>query len=148
MMGKLLSTTDTSGANIGQINPFLYRGYYYDSETGLYYLNSRYYDPQAERFISADDTSTLQDTQQQSLLSTNLFAYCNNNPVVNSDPTGQSVVNTLIDIAGVILTFLSMPPQARLIWSILCAGVSIYQATSASIGFYHTYKSSIFYKPY
>ncbi len=89
MWGKLLNMTDSSGdAQIGPKNPFLYRGYYYDSETGLYYLNSRYYDPQTGRFISADDTSTLQASQGD-LLSTNLFAYCGNNPVVRVDVDGQ-----------------------------------------------------------
>jgi len=87
--GKLLNVADSSGdAHIGQKNPFLYRGYYYDSETGLYYLNSRYYDPQTGRFLNADDTSTLQASQGH-LLSTNLFAYCVNNPIIYSDPNGN-----------------------------------------------------------
>ncbi len=53
--GKLISISDTSGCNIGEINPLRYRGYYYDSETGLYYLNARYYDPETGRFLNADD---------------------------------------------------------------------------------------------
>ena len=60
-MGKLLSVTDGSGvdvssnaSHVGNINPLRYRGYYYDTETGLYYLNSRYYDPETGRFINAD----------------------------------------------------------------------------------------------
>ena len=84
--GKLLNMTDSSGdAQIGQKNPFLYRGYYYDSETGLYYLNSRYYDPQTGRFLNAD---FLLNTSSD-LTSKNLFSYCGNNPVSRIDPDGE-----------------------------------------------------------
>ena len=87
--GKLLNVTDLTGdAHIGQKNPFLYRGYYYDSETGLYYLNSRYYDPQIGRFINADSTEAL-EVDQGSLVENNLFAYCLNNPVNMSDDEGS-----------------------------------------------------------
>ena len=82
--GAPLSVTGTAADTIGQINPFRYRSYYYDNETGLYYLNSRYYDPETCRFISVDgiyDTNT-------GLLSHNMFAYCNNNPVNMIDSTG------------------------------------------------------------
>ena len=71
--------------HIAQVNPFRYRGYYYDNETGFYYLNSRYYDPETGRFINADgiyDTNT-------GLLSHNMFTYCNNNPVNMVDSTGM-----------------------------------------------------------
>ena len=69
-------------------NPFRYRGYYYDIETGLYYLNSRYYDPEIGRFISPDDISYL--GANGDLISYNLYAYCSNNPVNYQDPTGLS----------------------------------------------------------
>ena len=52
--GKVLSITGSMADTLGQANPFRYRGYYYDSESGLYYLNSRYYDPEVGRFINAD----------------------------------------------------------------------------------------------
>ena len=52
--GKLISTTGTLATTLGADNPFRYRGYYYDTETGLYYLTTRYYDPEVCRFISAD----------------------------------------------------------------------------------------------
>ena len=71
---------------IGNINPLRYRGYYYDTETGFYYLQSRYYDPAIGRFISADTFAT---TDCNGFLSSNMFAYCENNPVNNSDPTGE-----------------------------------------------------------
>ena len=79
-------TTNTSSAFIGNINPLRYRGYYYDTETGLYYLQSRYYDPAIGRFINADTYTT---TDADGLLSTNMFAYCENNPVNRSDPNGE-----------------------------------------------------------
>ena len=79
--GNVVNMTQT-GANIGTLNPFRYRGYYYDTESGLYYLNSRYYDPVTGRFINADAVIN------NGLIDTNLFAYCVNNPVNLSDPSG------------------------------------------------------------
>ena len=70
---------------IGNINPFRYRGYYYDVETGLYYLKTRYYDPETGRFITIDDISYLAPDTINGL---NLYAYCGNNPVMNVDPEG------------------------------------------------------------
>ena len=84
--GNLVSMTDNSDDGIGNINPFRYRGYYYDSETGMYYLNSRYYHPEIGRFINADGYVQT----GQGLLDKNMFAYCGNNPVNRVDPTGQS----------------------------------------------------------
>ena len=72
-------------SNVAKLNPFRYRGYYYDTETGLYYLNSRYYDPSIGRFINADDIGYIQPTDINGL---NLFAYCGNNPVMHTDPNG------------------------------------------------------------
>lgn len=65
----------------------MYRGYFYDVETGLYYLQSRYYDPETGRFINADDTVYI--GYDGSPISTNIFAYCANNPVKNSDHNGK-----------------------------------------------------------
>ena len=66
----------------------MYRGYFYDVETGLYYLQSRYYDPETGRFINADDTAYI--GYDSSPLSTNIFAYCANNPVNRVDYSGKA----------------------------------------------------------
>lgn len=70
--------------NIGTVNPFRYKGYYYDNETQLYYLNNRYYDPKLCRFISQDRRISLEDD----IFSNNLYIYCNNNPIMEVDPIG------------------------------------------------------------
>ena len=80
--GKIISSSGT----LADINPLRYRGYYYDSETGFYYLQSRYYDPEIGRFINADSYAS---TDMVGLLSTNMFSYCENNPVMRVDPTGK-----------------------------------------------------------
>ena len=67
------------------LNPIRYRGYFYDTETGFYYLNSRYYDPEIGRFINADGYVST----GQSFLGYNMFAYCNNNPVNLVDTSGS-----------------------------------------------------------
>ncbi len=103
--GNVIAITDASGnaitdeTHIAHINPIRYRGYYYDTETKLYYLQSRYYDPAIGRFISADDRIS----DKNSLLELNLFAYCTNNPIAFSDPTGHSVtVGVLAGLGAVI----------------------------------------------
>ncbi len=86
--GKVLNIINHNGSNIGSINPFRYRSYYFDQETGLYYVSSRYYDPEVGRFISPDTTDILTATPM-GLTDKNLFAYCDNNPVVRVDRGGQ-----------------------------------------------------------
>ncbi len=75
-------------SHIGNINPIRYRGYYYDVESNLYYLNTRYYDPQIGRFINADEITILDETQSQ-IHGLNLYMYCGNNPVGMIDPSGM-----------------------------------------------------------
>ena len=84
--GNILWTEDDSEKNLGELNPFRYRGYYYDTETGLYYLNSRYYDPRTGRFINADEVEYLGEGAE---FSCNLYAYCDNNPVMQTDVDGK-----------------------------------------------------------
>ena len=76
---------DSSDAAIGDLNPLRYRGYYYDAETGFYYLQSRYYDFANCRFINADGQLSITD-----FVGSNLFAYCGNDPVNRIDPTGEA----------------------------------------------------------
>ena len=76
----------TNASFIGNINPIRYRGYYYDTDLGLYYLQSRYYDPETGRFVNGDNiVPRLPDTMQDY----NLYAYCADDPVNNDDPTGD-----------------------------------------------------------
>ena len=79
--GNVLSATGSLAA----INPLRYRGYYYDSETALYYVSSRYYDPMVGRWISAD---SMLISPSMTSVSTNMFAYCENNPIIYTDSTG------------------------------------------------------------
>ena len=86
-------------SSLGVINPIRYKGYYYDTDTGFYYLQSRYYNPTWGRFINADDIDFL--GADGNLTSYNLFAYCGNNPVNLFDPTGKFVLATLLIGIGV-----------------------------------------------
>lgn len=79
---------DTINEFIGYINPIRYRGYFFDNETSLYYLNARYYDPKLGRFISPDTLSILDDTMGE-INGLNLYMYCKDNPVNLCDPSGH-----------------------------------------------------------
>lgn len=75
----------TPSGKFAEINPLRYRGYYYDTETGFYYLQSRYYDPANHRFINADVYASTDSTDA---ISYNMFAYCGNNPANCIDTRG------------------------------------------------------------
>ena len=112
--GKLLSSSGT----LANVNPLRYRGYYSDSETGFYYLQSRYYDPEIGRFINADSYAS---TDATGLLSTNMFAYCENNPVMRVDPTGELFWD-ILDVFMAALSwddFLESPSLVNLGWAAL-----------------------------
>ena len=83
---------------IGTLNPLRYRGYVYDAETGYYYLQSRYYDPEIGRFINADGLVTT-----GGLLGNNMFAYCGNNPVNRIDPHGNDWKSVVEDVVEAIV---------------------------------------------
>ena len=93
-------TENTSAGFIGNINPIRYRGYYYDKDLGLYWLKTRFYDPQTGRFISPDSVEYL---DPETLGGINLYAYCNNNPVMNVDPNGTLVLSLALLGAGLIV---------------------------------------------
>ena len=90
----------TDSNHIGILNPFKYRSYYYDIGIGLYFLKTRYYDPEIGRFMTIDDISYL---DPESINGLNLYAYCGNNPVMNIDPTGRSFLVSLLVFATVSL---------------------------------------------
>ena len=132
--GKVISITDGNGNeitdtnNIGLLNPFRYRGYYYDSETGLYYLMSRYYDPVTRRFINADNCFQ----SGNDILDTNAFAYCGNCPINRVDYTGESwlgIALTCFAVAAVCVAAVAFAPAV----AVAAAGVGIATTTSAVI---------------
>ena len=93
---------DTKGEpTIREINPIRYRSYVYDTETGLYYLQSRYYDPLTGRFLNADDAEFIGKTG--TALSGNIFAYCENNPISNTDENGHWLVRLFCGVAGAVV---------------------------------------------
>ena len=83
--GKVLSAEGT----MAETNPLRYRGYYYDTESGLYYLQSRYYDPAVCRFVNADNAAVIAVSPEKANWDKNLFAYCDNDPVNRKDDGGE-----------------------------------------------------------
>lgn len=108
--GKLISIKDEQGNDItndtnsiGYKNPYRYRGYRYDNETDLYYLQSRYYEPEIGRFISADDLLAT----SCGVLEHNMYVYCNNNPINQMDSSGDisiAIVGLVIGIAALVIS--------------------------------------------
>ena len=86
--GNVLSVTGTMASTLGALNPLRYRGYVYDTETGLYYLQSRYFSPAINRWFNTDDTSYL-FKDHESVLQYNVYTYCWNNPINVYDPDGH-----------------------------------------------------------
>ena len=99
--GRIINKVDTSGINLSEINPFRYRSYYQDDETGWYYLNSRYYDVETLRFITMDDVNYL--GASDNVLSYNLYNYCENNPIVHIDSEGNAAANIIGGIVGGVI---------------------------------------------
>ena len=95
--GGAISTSPTF---IGNINPFRYRSYYYDTETGFYYCQSRYYVPYLRRWLTMDDLSYLDNYNAYGL---NLFRYCDNNPVMKKDETGHAVTLVVRILIGAVV---------------------------------------------
>ena len=117
--GKLIGMTDANGNSIldkqdtsfafANRNPLRYRGYYYDVETGFYYLQSRYYDPANHRFINADAYAS---TDSNDAISCNMFAYCGNNPANRSDETGDFWNFVVGAVAGAVVNAVSTAVSA------------------------------------
>ena len=104
--GNILS----SSGSMAETNPLRYRGYYYDSETGFYYLQSRYYDPATRRFINADAYAS---TDSSDAVSCNMFAYCNNNPVLLEDHNGEIGIASLECITQNVFDVICDAPLLR-----------------------------------
>ena len=95
--GKLLSTSGSLASTLGKNNPFRYRGYVFDEETGFYYVSSRYYDPEIGRWISPEpNVYNGEFDEGAGLIGYNVYAYCANNPVNNLDPTGEFVISAAV----------------------------------------------------
>ncbi|KOA20845.1 tRNA nuclease WapA precursor [Clostridium homopropionicum DSM 5847] len=143
--GKLISIKDGSGTDItnntssvGYKNPYRYRGYRYDTETGLYYLQSRYYNPEWGRFLNVDEYVGKVGT----LLSANMFAYCLNNPVNLYDPSGSWFALTFPSLGQVATGILGT------ITAVVSSPIAIGVALVASTGFltyagYRYYQSTV-----
>ena len=104
--GNLVSIQDADGQDISDqnhiaiLNPLRYRGYYYDAESGFYYVSSRYYDPTTRRFLNADTTGIL-TAPLDSHYDKNLFAYCDNNPIIRVNHGGK-FWHIVVGVIGII----------------------------------------------
>ena len=99
--GKLLNLTDYSSNGLGRRNPFRFKGYYYDEELGMYYLNSRYYDPETGRMLSPDVLIALRS--DIGVAAKNLYIYCDNNPIHRKDNGGTYWHLVLAGVVGAVV---------------------------------------------
>ena len=139
--GKVISATGSLAA----VNPLRYRGYVYDTETGFYYLQSRYYDPEIGRWINADIPETL-TADFENFAQYNLFSYGFNNPVNMSDETGTwpswakkvvaavAVVAVVAAVAAVTVATAGAGTAAAVIAVGAAKGAAIGMASGAAIG--------------
>ena len=124
--GNPESTTGSMASTLGAANPFRYRSYYFDTESGLYYLMSRYYDPVVGRFLNADSAIST----GQGPIGDNMFAYCLNNPVNMIDPGGVSPeairkIGSLGLLATICATVIGGPAAGTAVAMLACVAVSL-----------------------
>ena len=130
--GRSLGTGGALANSLGLYNPLRYRGYVYDQETGLYYVSSRYYDPEIGRWINADG----QLTTGSDLTGLNLFAYCGNNPVNRIDPTGEAwwhwALGAAVVAVAAVATVVTCGGFAAAATAVCMVGSGVAAATTAS----------------
>lgn len=119
--GRIIKTYDTSSISLSTINPFRYRSYYQDNETEWYYLNSRYYNPLTNRFITMDQIEYL--GANQTIQSNNLYIYCENNPIMFIDSNGNLAKNVM-NLVNAINVNSVFAMYASLIYASLTAGLA------------------------
>ena len=120
-------------SHIAILNPIRYRGYYYDTETRLYYLQSRYYDATLCRFLNSDNVNYL---EPESIHGLNLYAYCNNNPVMFADPSGHFAMPNWLKwlIGGVVIAGLGIATVFTGGAAGVILGAAFYGAVTGSVG--------------
>lgn len=123
---------DISGeeSHIGNKNPIRYRSYYYDTETELYYLQSRYYDPETCRFINADDVRWILGNEN----SYNLFSYCGNNPINNIDVLGNAFFTALAGVFSALATAIVAVVAAVIVVGLAVAVVNLLRQLLKELG--------------
>ena len=116
--GAPMSVSGSMSATLGAVNPLRYRGYVYDTETGLYYLNSRYYNPTWGRFVNADTAAVVVASPDKANWDKNLFAYCDNNPISRKDDGGE-FWETVFDVIslGVSVVEVCINPSDPWAWA-------------------------------
>ena len=137
--GKCLSQTTATSCAVSDLadrNPIRYRGYYYDAETGWYYLQSRYYDPIVKRFINADEYAVTAPEYTEC----NMFAYCGNNPVMRCDEDGSSwfsslvkAVATVVVATAVAVTVVASAGTVACVAGCIAASAGASYATAAAV---------------
>lgn len=134
--------TVTGDEDLAALNPCSYRGYDYDEETGYYYLQSRHYDPQIGRFLNTDEVGY--SVLSENFITYNLFTYCNNSPIIYSDPSGHLSAGSIIFgllgfgigsiLAPVFADMLKLTGSARTLF--IVGGVAAFTALGALLGKY------------
>lgn len=130
--GKILSISGSLKDTLGKDNPYRFKSYRYDSDIGMYYLNSRYYDPEIGRFINADSIDNLQYTIMNDNYSKNLYMYCFNNPINKYDPNGNMAAGVLNGLKFLYADLKLIPDHA------ISTPCLVFNANALYFGFHET----------